>query len=114
MKKIIICILVAGLVMGYAACKKNKDTKSSACEIVTFTVDGVRWQINGTNISNQFAKNVTPGMLTPTIVVSDGATVVPASGTAQNFFVTNGVSYTVTAEDGATTKKYVVKATNSL
>jgi hypothetical protein len=36
--------------------------------------------------------------LTPTITVSDNATIDPASGTAQNF--TNPVTYTVTAQDG--------------
>jgi cytoskeletal protein RodZ len=38
--------------------------------------------------------------LTPTIVVSDLATVSPASGKVQDF--TNPVTYTVTAQDGST------------
>lgn len=46
--------------------------------------------------------------LTPTIAVSDLATVAPTSGTAQNF--TAPVTYTVTAEDG-TTQNYVVTVT---
>ena len=50
-----------------------------------------------------------PGDLTalkPTIEVSAGATVSPASGTVQDF--TSPVEYTVTAQDGTTTKIYTV------
>ncbi len=48
--------------------------------------------------------------LTPTITLSDGASVSPASGTAQDF--TNAVSYTVTAENGTTTQNWIVIVTN--
>ena len=44
--------------------------------------------------------------LVPTITVSAGATISPASDVAQNF--TNPVVYTVTAEDGVTTKAWTV------
>jgi hypothetical protein len=44
--------------------------------------------------------------LVPTITVSAGATINPASGVTQNF--TNPVVYTVTAEDGVTTKAWTV------
>lgn len=47
--------------------------------------------------------------LTPTIVVSAGATILPASGSAQDF--TNPVEYTVTAEDGVTTQIWTVTVT---
>lgn len=46
--------------------------------------------------------------LSPTIEVSEGATIKPASGVAQNF--TNPVKYTVTAEDG-TKAEYTVTVT---
>ena len=49
--------------------------------------------------------------LTPTITVSNLATVSPLSGVAQNF--TNAVTYTVTAQD-ATTKDWTVTVTNEL
>ncbi|MBI4646728.1 MAG: lamin tail domain-containing protein [Bacteroidia bacterium] len=52
--------------------------------------------LEGTNITN----------LTPLITISNGATMVPASGVPQNF--TNPVLYTVTAEDGITTKIWTV------
>ncbi|MBI4646725.1 MAG: DUF5018 domain-containing protein [Bacteroidia bacterium] len=52
--------------------------------------------IEGTVITN----------LTPTIVISSGATIAPASGVSQNF--TNPVHYIVTAENGTTTKDWTV------
>lgn len=70
--------------------------------ILSFTIDGVEGEIN------EVAKTVTLVMpegtdvteLVPTIVVSEGATVTPASGEAQDF--TNPVTYTVTAQNGTT------------
>ncbi|MBO4875011.1 MAG: choice-of-anchor J domain-containing protein [Bacteroidales bacterium] len=44
--------------------------------------------------------------LVPTIAISDYATIAPASGVAQDF--TGPVTYTVTAEDGTTTKEWTV------
>ncbi len=49
--------------------------------------------------------------LTPTIEVSQGATISPTSGIAQDF--TNPVTYTVTAEDGETTQDWVVTVVRS-
>lgn len=50
------------------------------------------------------------GTFTPTIEVSDGATVSPASGVAQNFSAP--VTYTVTAESGATKTYSVIVTVN--
>lgn len=47
--------------------------------------------------------------LEPTVTVSDYATVSPLSGVATDF--TNPVNYTVTAQDGVTTKVYAVTVT---
>ena len=58
-------------------------------------------------ITVPFGTDVTT--LTPTITVSTGATVSPASGAATDF--TAPVNYTVTAEDGTTTKIYAVTVT---
>ncbi len=67
--------------------------------------------INSTNgtvsIEVLYGTNVTA--LTPTITVSAGANIVPASGVAQNF--TSPVTYTVTAQDGTTTKVWTVTVT---
>ena len=75
--------------------------------ILSFTIDGVEGDIN------EIAKTVTVTMpegtdvtlLEPTIEVSEGATVSPASGEAQDF--TTPVTYTVTAQNG-TTAAYTV------
>ncbi|MBK6965946.1 MAG: DUF5018 domain-containing protein [Bacteroidales bacterium] len=50
--------------------------------------------------------------LSPVISVSAGATINPASGVIRDF--TNPVSYTVTAEDGTTTKEWTVTVTNAV
>ncbi len=57
--------------------------------------------INGTDVT----------ALTPTITVSDGAEISPASGAEQDF--TDPLVYTVTAEDGTTTKDWTVTVTVS-
>jgi hypothetical protein len=92
------------------ACKKD-EPKSTACEIVSFSVNGEAWSISGTNITHAYPAETAATSLTPTITLSPGATVNPPSGTAQNFFTPEGVTYTVTAEDGVAMKTYVAKAT---
>lgn len=75
--------------------------------ILSFVIEGVEGEIN------ENAKTVTLTMpedtdvtqLVPTIEVSEGATVNPASGEAQDF--TTPVTYTVTAQNG-TTANYTV------
>jgi len=47
--------------------------------------------------------------LTPTITLSSGATVIPASGVSRDF--TSPVPYTVTAEDGVTYQEWTVTVT---
>jgi hypothetical protein len=99
--------------MLFASCKDDEDPKSSACDILSFKVDATTWTVNGLNITHVYPPETTEGTLTPTITLSPGATVSPASGVAQNFFTGQGVKYTVTAEDGVTTKEYTVKATRT-
>ena len=109
------CTVLFIAVFAFAACSKNNDNdKSSACDIVAFTTGGESWQISGNNITISFPKGTAEGSLIPVITVSDKATVNPPSGTAQNFFTAGGVQYTVTAEDGKTTKTYTAKATVAL
>ena len=50
--------------------------------------------------------------LVPTIAVSSGATIAPASGAAQDF--SNDVVYTVTAQGGSTTRAWTVTVTVNL
>ncbi len=81
--------------------------KVSAKDITAFSFDSI--QASGTIGASSIIVPVpyeTVLTLTPTIVVSPGASVSPASGEAQNF--THLVDYTVKAEDG-TTKNYTVE-----
>lgn len=88
---------------------------STACDITGFTFEAAE----NTALSNDVIGTVGSGTVTaevpfntdvtalvPTITVSDAATVNPASATAQDF--SSNVTYTVTAEDGATTQEYAV------
>jgi hypothetical protein len=94
------------------SCDKDKDDpKSAECDITSFIANGKPWNIDEqNNITYDFLAEAEEGELTPTIIMSAGATINPPADQAQNFFTANGVTYTVTAENG-TTKQYKVKAT---
>ena len=83
-------------------------TLSTEANITSFIVAGVTGTIDATGhtvaLTVPFGTNVTA--LVPTIVVSGGASVSPASGVAQDF--TSAVTYTVTAEDGIAHLDWVV------
>ncbi len=117
MKKSFLYIILLAIAIGFTACGGGDDdptpepSKSKACDITSFKVGNDTWQVSGTNISFQYSKGTPQEDLTPIIVTSDKASVNPKSGVAQNFFTTEGVKYTVTAEDGTTTKTYTAKAT---
>ena len=70
--------------------------------ILSFVIDGVEGEINeiAKTVSLTMPEDTDVTGLVPTIEVSDGATVSPASGEAQDF--TNPVEYTVTAQNGTT------------
>jgi hypothetical protein len=113
LKNTLIAAALSG-VMFFASCnEKNNDPKSSACDITFFSVGGKTWTvgIDGNITREPYPPETPESLLTPTIVVSKGATVNPPSEQEQNFFVENGVVYTVTAEDGVTKKTYTAKAT---
>ncbi len=78
---------------------KNAITK------VTFTINGIEQQavINGEDVTLQVPKGTDLTGLVPTIEISSGNTINPASGVAQNY--NDLVFYTVTRADGST-KKY--------
>lgn len=78
--------------------------QSSEAEIISFTFNDFTPGLDA-NISNNSVSATVPfdadvTNLTPTIVISDNATIAPNTGAAQDF--TNPVTYTVTAEDGTT------------
>jgi hypothetical protein len=98
--------------MLFASCEEKKEhLKSAACDILLFKVKEKPWNINGTDITHNYSSATLPTPLTPTVEVSQGATVSPPSGVEQNnFFKDGGVEYIVTAEDRVTIKKYTVRA----
>ena len=75
--------------------------------ILSFTIDDEEGEIDELNktVTVQMPQGTDVTELVPTIEVSEGATVEPASGVAQDF--TNPVTYTVTAMNG-TTAAYTV------
>jgi hypothetical protein len=87
-------------------------TKSDAKLITSFVAADTAWLIteSDSTITVTFPEGTEKTELTPTIELSEGATVNPASGIAKDFFVEGGVTYTVTAENG-TTRTYKVTAT---
>jgi hypothetical protein len=97
-------------VIFFASCKKD-DNRSADCEIVSFSVNTLTWDISGTEITRAYPPGTTESLFTPTINLSPGATVNPPASEAQNFFTEQGVTYTVTAENGVTKKNYVARAT---
>jgi len=85
---------------------------NNQAEIVSFDIPNqVSSTINSTNatvdVVMPYGTDLTN--LTPTITVSAGATISPASGVAQDF--TNPVQYTVTAENGVNQKVWTVSVT---
>ena len=92
---------------------KAAAVKSSAKNILTVAFSGTSPVVNASvDTTAKTATALLPAgtdvtRLTPTITVSEKATINPASGVVQNF--TNPVTYTVTAEDGST-KTFTVKA----
>jgi hypothetical protein len=112
-----ICVATLAMLVACGGCKKEDSQvveKSGKCDITVFAVNGAAWTIDGTSITHVYPEGTTAGMLTPIITVSNGASVYPESGLARNFFADEGVTYTVTAEDGATKKIYTAKATITL
>ncbi|MBR3945990.1 MAG: fibronectin type III domain-containing protein [Bacteroidales bacterium] len=78
--------------------QKPETTAVIVSENDTYTVNAVAvWNANLTSIA-------------PVVTISNSATVVPASGIAQDF--TTPVTYTVTAEDGTTINAYTVTIVN--
>ena len=109
---IVLLLSVTVCLVGCGKEKKEPETpKSKACDVKSFKTGDTSWQVNGLNITAIFPKGSAVNNLIPVIEVSEGAAVSPKSGVAQDF--SKDVTYTVTAEDGKTTKTYTAKATVS-
>ncbi len=101
-------VVTDGAVTNNYAVTVSKAAASSACDITACTFPG----LGATTIAGNLITLVVPqsqpvNALSPTFTLSLGATISPLSGSSQNF--TNSVSYTVTAENGSTTKTYTVR-----
>jgi len=86
--------------------------ENTATEIISYTVPG---QIGASSIARpniNFEVNYGADIsaVTPTIEVSFGATIVPASGAVVDFSTTGSVQYVVTSEDGDRTQNWTVQA----
>ena len=82
---------------------------SDDCDITSFKIGDATGTITDTAIAVTVPKDTDVTALTPTIVISAGASVSPKSGAATDF--TNAVTYTVTAANGTSTKAYTVTVT---
>ena len=114
MKKILrIFALVLTVMLGLNACDVEKEPYIQGAEdersILEFRVDSVYGTVDEDNkiVRLDFPAGTDVTHLTPTIIISNYATIEPASGVAQDF--TNPVYYTVTAMSGATAQ-YMVEA----
>jgi hypothetical protein len=83
---------------------------SSECNIISFSVGDEQWTIDDTIITYTYSTEMPQVYMVPTIVLSPGAKVSPATTVSQNFFAPGGVRYTVTSEDRSATKTYIVYA----
>ena len=118
LKHLLLAATVA--IAGTFSCRQAEELSSEA-EIVSFTFDTsvdansiVTSQpvINGDSITFSVSSDSVSGRLSalvPTITVSENATVSPASGSAVDFSQ-GTVTFTVTAQDGVTTRAYFAKA----
>ena len=114
MKKILrIFALALTVMLGLNACDVEKEPYIQGAEderyILEFRVDSVYGTVDEDTkiVRLDFPAGTDVTHLTPTIIISNYATIEPASGVAQDF--TNPVYYTVTAMSGATAQ-YMVEA----
>ncbi len=85
--------------------------KSDTCLMRSFKIGSVNGIIKDSIITIKMPQGTNLASLTPTLLISPRASVWPASGVAQDF--TGSVTYTVTAENGTSKKRYHVTATVS-
>ena len=100
-------VVTDGAITNNYAVTVSKAAASSACDITACTFPGLgAATIAGNLITLIVPQSQSVNALSPTFTLSAGATISPLSGTQQNF--SSSVPYTVTAENGSTTKIYTV------
>ncbi len=110
-------VIMTGIVVVSTACSEDDSPSpslSNEAEIISFSFnDFTPPVIADINLEQRLVSAVVPegtdrSILTPTIVVSDFATVGPGSGVA-NVFIQD-ITYTVTAEDSSK-KEWIIRVT---
>ncbi|NVO19941.1 MAG: DUF4960 domain-containing protein [Bacteroidetes bacterium] len=111
-KQIIWAFMILLAVSLVSSCKKDSETPGEA-SIISFKIGDVTATINETakTITAELAPGLDVTTLQPVIMVSEGATITPASGATTDF--TNPVTYTVKDKTGTVTNSYVVTVTSA-
>lgn len=108
---LVFLLSILAVVFFVAACDKEEDPTPGGASIISFSAEGVNGTIDESakTVSLELSPAADITQVTPTITLSAGATVSPASGVVQNF--TNPVTYTVTDNTGQVTNTYTVTMT---
>ena len=110
--KYFVVVLLAAVV-AFGACGKKK---SDQCELLTVRIDGETYTLSGSTFAKLYPKDCPSGShpslpswpQRAEVTFSKGATITPDINVQRNY--ETGVEFTVTAEDGKTTKKFTIKA----
>lgn len=109
---LIFLISAFGLVFLVGSCdKESTNPTPGGASIISFSAEGVNGTINESDktVSLELPPSADITKVTPTITLSTGATVSPASGSVQNF--SNPVTYTVTDQTKQVSNTYTVTMT---
>ena len=115
MKKLFIFSVLVVVFVGFTACGGGGGggELSSTKEITSFKVNGIAYTPSSNGFTHSYKKTAAntweglPEWGAAPEIVHNGKSIDPPASAKQNF--ENGVTYTVTAEDGST-KSYYVKA----
>ncbi|WP_258105691.1 DUF4960 domain-containing protein [Marinoscillum sp. MHG1-6] len=104
----LLMVAVAVVLCTFTSCSDGDDIKPGEASIISFSIDSESGSINESakTIELELEAGIDVTTLKPTIVVSEGATVSPASGSEVDF--TEPVTFTVTDQSGEITSAYVV------
>jgi len=110
--KLSVLSLMAASVFTFS-CKEDEKVSPGDANIISFSIDGVSGTINETEktVSLELPAGEDVTQLQPTIILSQGATVSPASGASVDF--TAPVEYTVTDVSGTVTVDYTVTVSSA-
>lgn len=111
-KQIASIAILTALFAGFQSCDKEEPVLPGDAAIISFSIGDVACEINESakTISAELLAGTDVTALIPTILISEGATIDPASGTAADF--TNPVVYNVTDLSGTVSNKYTVTITS--